>query len=82
MLFYLRNNLEADILGAAGGTVGLTLRSCAPVLSVSAAVWGPQRGFESKKRTLPSHSPSFAGGELFNSSLRLLPPPEAGFSKA
>lgn len=42
MLFYLRNNLEADIPGAAGSTVGLTLGSCAPVL-VSALQFGDLR---------------------------------------
>lgn len=42
MLFYLRNNLEADILEAAGSPVGLTLGSCAPVV-VSVPQFGDLR---------------------------------------
>lgn len=51
MLFYLRNNLEADIPGAAGSTVGLTLGSCAPVL-VSAPQFGDLRGDLRARREL------------------------------
>jgi len=61
MLFYLRNNLEADIPGAAGSAVGLTRKLC-PRAGVSTMVWEPRRGFESK-RTLPLYSPSFAVSE-------------------
>lgn len=66
MLFYLRSNWEAAILGAAGSTAGLTRAR------VSAALWGPQRGPESKGKTLlllllllPFHCPSFAVSEKF-----------------